>query len=69
MIQEIIAYLIIIAAFGVFIYNILSFFNFSGRKTEKSGNCTGCTTGCEMKELHLINKPKFSKQDQYKFYL
>jgi hypothetical protein len=69
MIQEIIAYLIIIASFGAFIYNILSFFNMVGKKSTKSGNCAGCTSGCEIKELHVMNKPKFSKHNKYQFYL
>jgi hypothetical protein len=69
MIQEIIAYLIITAAFGVFSYKVLSFFNLVGKKTAKSGNCAGCTSGCEMKELHVMNKPKLSKHNKYQFYL
>ena len=69
MIQEYIAYMIITIAFGIFIFNILSFFNITGKKSSKKGNCAGCSTGCEMKELHLMNKPKFMKHDQYKYYL
>ncbi len=69
MIQDYIAYLIILIAFGIFIHKILLFFNLVGHKSEKSGNCAGCSTGCEMKELHLMNKPRFAKNDQYKLYL
>ena len=69
MIQEYIAYLIITIAFGIFIYKILLFFNLVGKKSVKTGNCSGCSTGCEMKEFHLMNKPKFEKHNQYKLYL
>jgi len=69
MIEDYIAYLIVLLAFGIFIQKILLFFNFVGKKSVASGNCSGCSNGCEMKELHINNKPKFSKQDQYKLYL
>jgi len=69
MIQDYIAYLIIVVAFGIFVHKMLSFFNLIGKKSASKGNCSGCTSGCEMKEIHLLNKPKFSKKDQYKFYL
>jgi len=69
MIQELIAYLIIIIAFGMFAYNILSFFNLAVKKNVKSGSCAGCTSGCEMKELHVTNKPKYTKHNKYQFYL
>lgn len=69
MIQEYIAYLIIVTAFGYFIFNILSFFNLAGKKTAKSGSCAGCSSGCEIKELHVMNKRKVNKHDQYRFYL
>jgi hypothetical protein len=69
MIQDYIAYLIILVAFGIFIHKILSFFNLIGKKSVAKGNCAGCSSGCEMKEIHLLNKPKFSKEDQYKLYL
>ncbi len=69
MIQDYIAYLIILIAFGIFIHKILHFFNLVGKKSDKAGNCAGCSTGCEMKELHLMNKPRFVKNDQYKLYL
>ncbi len=69
MIQEYIAYLILAIAAGVFIYKILHFFNLTGKKQVKAGNCQGCSTGCEMKELHLMSKRGFMKNDQYKLYL
>lgn len=66
MIQEIIAYLIIIAAFGIFIYRILQFFNLTSKKADK---CGGCSTGCSLKELHVVNnKVKFDKKELYRFY-
>jgi len=69
MIQDCIAFLIIAAAFGTFIYRIISFFNLLGRKTVKSGNCAGCASGCEMKDSHAIMKKKSTKRDPYQFYL
>lgn len=69
MIQEIIAYLIIAFAFGVLILNTLRFFNLIGKKNVNSSKCGGCTSGCEMKELHIMNKNRPVKHDQYKFYL
>lgn len=69
MIQEIIAYLIITIAFGILVLNILRFFNLIGKKTANSSKCGGCSSGCEMKEMHLTGKSKLVKHDQYKFYL
>jgi hypothetical protein len=66
MVQDIIAYLIIGAAFGILAYRILQFFNLTKRKPAK---CGGCATGCSLKELHVVNKAKFNKKDQYRFYL
>jgi hypothetical protein len=69
MLQEIIAYLIIAVAFSILALNILRFFNLVGKKTVNSSKCGGCSSGCEMKELHLTGKARLEKQDQYKFYL
>jgi len=69
MIQEIIAYLIIAIAFGILALNILRFFNLVGKKNVNSSKCGGCSTGCEMKEIHLASKSRLVKHDQYKFYL
>lgn len=69
MIQEIIAYLIIAIAFGILVLNILRFFNLVGKKAANASKCGGCSTGCEMKELHQISKSKTIKYDQYRFYL
>lgn len=69
MIQEIIAYLIIAIAFGILTLNILRFFNVVGKKHANSSKCGGCSSGCEMKEIHLSGKNKFVKSDQYRFYL
>ena len=65
MVQDIIAYIIIAAAFGVLGFRILQFFNLTKKKASK---CGGCSTGCSLKELHVANKPKFNKNDQYSFY-
>jgi len=69
MIQDIIAYLILAVTFGIFIRKILLFFNLTGKKTSISSKCSGCASGCEMKELNLMNKGKFTKHDQYRLYL
>jgi len=69
MIQEYIAYIIIAVAFAAFIYRIFSFFNLFGKKTVKSGNCAGCTSGCEIKHSPLMGNNKLRKRDQYQFYL
>ncbi len=66
MVQVIITYIIILAAFGMLIYRILQFFNLTKKKTAK---CSGCTTGCSLKELHVVNKAKFDTKDQYSLYL
>jgi len=70
MIQDYLAYLIIALAFGTVIFRILSFFNIVGKKTAKSGNCKGCTSGCEMKSTSiLLNNTKPAKRNKYQFYL
>lgn len=69
MIQKIIAYLIISVAFGMLIVNILRFFNVTGKKSVNSSKCGGCSSGCEMKEIHQAGKNKVVKYDQYKYYL
>lgn len=66
MVQDIIAYLIIGSAFGILIYRILQFFNLTKKKPAK---CGGCTSGCSLKELHVVNKVKFDMKDQYRYYL
>ncbi|OFX52366.1 MAG: hypothetical protein A2066_00310 [Bacteroidetes bacterium GWB2_41_8] len=65
MIQDIIAYLIIVSAFGILTYRILQFFNLTRKKADK---CGGCSTGCSLKELHVVNKAKFDKKELYRFY-
>lgn len=66
MIQDIIAYLIISAAFGILVFRILQFFNLTKKKPTK---CVGCESGCSLKEMHVVNKIKYDKNDQYRFYL
>ncbi len=69
MVQEIITYLIIAGAFGVVIYNMLVFFRIIGGKKANASNCGSCSGGgCEIKDLHIMNKPKFSRQNKYQFY-
>lgn len=68
MVQEIIVYLIITFAFGAVTLNVLRFFNLAGtKKAGEAGKCGGCTSGCEVKELHQFAKAK-SKRDPYQFY-
>jgi hypothetical protein len=69
MLQDYITFLIIAVAFGTFIYRILSFFNLTGKKTVKSGNCAGCTSGCEIKHSLPMGNNKPKKRNQYQFYL
>ena len=66
MVQDIIAYLIISAAFGLLLYRVLQFFNLTKKKPAK---CGGCASGCSLKELHVVNIAKFDKDDQYRIYL
>jgi len=68
-ILDYIAYLIIIWSCGILIYKILRFFNLFKNQEVKGKNCSGCNSGCEMKESILLNRNKFSSKDQYKFYL
>ena len=69
MVQEFIAYLIILAAFGILAKNVLQFFGITGKKAVKSSGCSGCSSGCEMKELHQLTRGKTVKRDQYRYYL
>jgi len=67
MVQDLIAYLIISIAFGALILHILRFFNIIRKKSVSASKCAGCSTGCEMKELHQFKKPK--DYDQYRIQL
>lgn len=67
MIQDLIAYLIISIAFGALILHILRFFNIIGKKPVNTSQCGGCSTRCEMKELHQFKKPK--NYDQFRMQL
>ena len=69
MVQELIAYLIIAIAFFTGILYILRFFKLAGKKTAGSSTCGTCSTGCEMKQLHLHKGNKSVKQELYKYYL
>ena len=66
MVQDIIAYIIITAAFAILLYRILQFFNLTKKKSNK---CVGCATGCSLQELHIVSKSKFNKANQYLYYL
>ena len=63
MLQNIIAYLIIFLALSNLIYKILRFFNLTGKQSINSSKCGGCTSGCEMKEIHLLRKNNSIKND------
>jgi hypothetical protein len=69
MIQDIIAYLIISAAFGALTLNILQFFNLTDKKSANSSKCGGCSGGCEMKEIHQFKKDKPTNYNQFKIQL
>jgi hypothetical protein len=69
MIQDIIAYLIISIAFGALLLNIFQFFNLIGKKNTNSSKCSGCSTGCEIKELHQLKKDQPKSYDQYRMQL
>lgn len=64
MVQDIIAYIIITAAFAILLYRILQFFNLTEKKPSK---CGGCATGCSLHELHIVTKSKYNKADQYRY--
>jgi hypothetical protein len=67
MTQDLIAYLIISIAFGGLILHIHQFFNIIGKKSANSSKCSGCSGGCEMKELHQLKDPK--NYDKYRIQL
>lgn len=69
MIQDLIAYIIILGAFGVLIHNVLHFFNVVGKKKKNTGGCGSCSSMCDLKEFHQLSKGKLSQRDQYRFYL
>ncbi len=69
MIQDAIAYLIIFLAFGTLVLNILRFFNLTGKKTANGSSCAGCSSGCEMKELHELKKKKPTNYNQFRIQL
>lgn len=66
MVQDIIAYIIILAAFCLLFYRVLQFFNLTNKKPT---TCGGCVSGCSLKELNVVKKAKFDKDDQYRIYL
>jgi hypothetical protein len=67
MAQEVIAYLIIVFAFGLLGLNILRFFNIIKKNDSSSAQCKHCSTRCELKDVQKINKR--GKYNQYRFYL
>ncbi|MFY9154038.1 MAG: FeoB-associated Cys-rich membrane protein [Prolixibacteraceae bacterium] len=68
MIQEILTYLIVSAAFAIAVYRILQSFNLIGGKTANTAKCSSCSGGCEVKELHVMNGKKLVKHNKYQFY-
>lgn len=64
-----IAYFIIFTAVGALIRNIFRFFNPVVKKQANTLKCGGCTSGCEIKGIHELNRNKLTHRDQYKFYL
>lgn len=68
MIQEIITYIIITAAFGTVFLNALKFFGILRKKKKHASACGSCSGACEVKELHIASKTNFRKQGLYQFY-
>ncbi|BBE20377.1 hypothetical protein AQPE_4568 [Aquipluma nitroreducens] len=69
MIQDIIAYLIISVAFGALALNILQFFNLVGKKSGNTTKCSGCSGGCEIKEIQQFKKDKPTNYNQFRMQL
>jgi hypothetical protein len=69
MIQNFIAYLVLIIAFSALILNIFRFFNIIGKKPMRSSSCAGCSTGCEINEVHQYKKHQAKRYDQFKMQL
>ncbi|MDD2307464.1 MAG: hypothetical protein PHP53_22365 [Prolixibacteraceae bacterium] len=69
MIQNIIAYLIISVAFGALALNILQFFNLVGKKSGNTTKCSGCSGGCEIKEIQQFKKDKPTNYNQFRMQL
>jgi len=69
MVQDYLAYIIIALAFAAFARKILGFFNVFAKKQVKSGNCAGCSTGCEMKNTSVLLNKRSGKRSQYQYYL
>lgn len=69
MIQEIVTYLIVTAASVSFAYKMLSFFNVTGKKRAKTGNCSGCGGSCELHQAIPLKNGNLRKRDKYQFYL
>lgn len=68
MIQEILTYIIVAIAFVVAAYRILQSFNLIGRKKSDAAKCGSCSGGCEIKEMHAMNRQKPVKHNKYQFY-
>ncbi len=49
--QEILTYLIVIAAFGIAIYKMYLALPFRKKKSASAGKCGSCATGCALKDL------------------
>lgn len=69
MIQNLIAYLIITTAFVALVVNILRFFKIIEKESTNSSKCAGCSTGCEMSELHPLKRNNLINQDLYRLHL
>jgi len=56
MIQEIITYLIIVLAFGAFLFKVFQFFGMTGKKEQDFSECMGCSGNCRKKEIFPTKK-------------
>jgi hypothetical protein len=69
MVQDIVAYLIILAAISFFVYNILLFFGLVRKKSDNKSKCIGCSSSCEIKEIRQLGANRLIRFGQFKFYL
>ena len=69
MIFDMLTYLIVFFAVGMLLKNVLTFFHLIKTKNNNPAKCAGCSSGCEIKTLHIHAKGVRTKKDPYKVYL
>jgi hypothetical protein len=60
MVQDIIAYLIILLALSSLVYRLLRFFNLAGKKQVNISKCGNCTSDCKLNEFSQM-KGKYNQ--------